>query len=88
MASAPTFDTSCTVSEKARFGIALQLTRLEHDVPDGMAVRADEPAALIVERQAVLALPAHELELDRAGIEARVARRELDRRPLGVSGRR
>src|SRR5688572_17729895 len=58
--------------------------RLEHDVPHGMPVRADEPAALVVEGQAVLTLSARELERTGSGMEAGVARRKLHSAPLGM----
>jgi hypothetical protein len=62
--------------------ISLQVAGLEDDMPYGMPVGADEPAAMIIEGEAELAASAGQLECESHGVEPRIARRERDGRAV------
>jgi hypothetical protein len=55
-------------------------------MPDRVPIRADEAAAVVVEAEPILTLPSDEFEVAGTRVETRVARRELDRPPMGVAG--
>ena len=55
---------------KREMRISLQVSRLEDGVHDRTPVRAGEAAAVVVEGEAVLALPSGQFERMREGIEA------------------
>ena len=66
--------------------VALQVARVQDDVLEGVAVRADELAAEVIEREAELADAGPRLDFQCVGVKAGVAAREVNHAAFGMLG--
>ena len=62
---------------KRQIGIALQISRLQDHLPDGMAVVANEPVAIIIERLAELSMTGTRFQFERVRMEPGIAPADL-----------
>src|SRR5262245_54478473 len=67
--------------------IAFELLRIEDDVPNRIAVCTDETPAVIVKREAELALSTNQFEVAGPRVVTGVAGRELEGRTFRMRGR-